>query len=140
MAPETAPPIKTSILFAYVLPALVIALPTIPVYIHLPSLYGVQLGLGLGVTGLILLAARLFDAVSDPLIGALSDRFQFLGTRRKPWIAIGSVIAGIGLYQGLAPPEIVSQTYLLVWLSSLYAGWTMGSVCCVGWGGELRTD
>jgi GPH family glycoside/pentoside/hexuronide:cation symporter len=38
-------------LLAYALPAFVVALPTIPVYLHLPSLYGVQLGVGLATTG-----------------------------------------------------------------------------------------
>ena len=79
-------------LLAYTLPAFVVALPTIPVYIHLPALYGVQMGLGLAVTGFVLLLARLFDALTDPLICALSDRFGLRGARRKPWIAAGAVI------------------------------------------------
>ena len=127
-------------LLAYALPALVIALPTIPVYIHLPALYGVQLGLGLATTGLILLLARLFDAVTDPLIGALSDRFGFRGGRRKPWIAIGAVIAGVGLFKVLTPPQGVEAAYLLSWSVVLYAGWTMVAVPYLAWGAALTTD
>ncbi len=127
-------------LLAYALPALVIALPTIPVYIHLPALYGVQLGLGLATTGLILLLARLFDAVTDPLIGALSDRFGFRGGRRKPWIAIGAVIAGVGLFKVLTPPQGVEAAYLLSWSVLLYAGWTMVAVPYLAWGAALTTD
>jgi len=132
--------LKTSVLAAYVLPALVIALPTIPVYIHLPTLYGVQLGLGLATTGIILLIARLFDTVTDPLIGALCDRFGFLGSYRKPWIAVGAVIAGIGLYKVLTPTDVISESYLLIWLLVLYAGWTMVSVPYLAWGAELHSD
>lgn len=133
-------PLRAPILISYVLPALVISLPTIPVYIHLPALYGVQLGLGLAATGVLLLVARLFDAVSDPIIGILSDRFAIFGVHRKPWIAVGAVIAGLGLYHVLAPPEDVSEAYLLIWLVVLYGGWTMVSVPYLAWGAELSAD
>ena len=124
-------------LIFYALPAFVVALPTIPVYIHLPALYGIELGVGLAATGLFLLLARLFDTVSDPLIGYISDRFGFRGARRKPWIAIGAVIAGVGLYQVLNPPSDVTGMYLLTWSIVLYAGWTMVSVPYLAWGAEL---
>jgi glycoside/pentoside/hexuronide:cation symporter, GPH family len=127
-------------LLAYTLPAFVVALPTIPVYIHLPALYGVQMGLGLAVTGFVLLLARLFDALTDPLIGALSDRFGFRGARRKPWIAAGAVIAGIGLVKLLNPAVGISESYLLIWSVVLYAGWTMVAVPYLAWGAELSRD
>ncbi len=124
-------------LLAYALPAFVVALPTIPVYIHLPSLYGVGLGVGLTTVGLVLLVARIFDTVTDPLIGALSDRYPFLGCRRKPWIAVGAVIAGLGLYKVLGPPADADAAYLMTWSIVLYAGWTMVAVPYMAWGAEL---
>lgn len=127
-------------LVAYALPALVIALPTIPVYIHLPALYGVHLGLGLAATGFVLLLARLFDTFTDPLIGALSDRLSFKGARRKPWIAAGAVIAGVGLVKLLNPTGGADGSYLLIWSVVLYAGWTMVAVPYLAWGAELSDD
>lgn len=128
------------ILLAYALPAFVVALPTIPIYINLPSYYGIELGLGLAATGFILLLARIFDTVTDPLIGMLSDRFNFKGARRKPWIAIGAVVAGVGLYKVLNPPSGVDTSYLLGWSILLYAGWTMVAVPYFAWGAELSDD
>ncbi|UCH75156.1 MAG: MFS transporter [Rhodospirillales bacterium] len=127
-------------LLSYALPALVLALPTIPVYIHLPALYGVELGLGLAATGVVLLVARIFDTVTDPLIGVLSDRFGIGGNRRKPWIAAGAVVAGLGLFKILNPPEVVGGEYLLGWSLVLYAGWTMVAVPYLAWGAELSPD
>jgi GPH family glycoside/pentoside/hexuronide:cation symporter len=127
-------------MFAYALPAFVIALPTIPVYIHLPSLYGLQLGVGLATTGYILLIARLFDTITDPLVGFLCDRLAFWGLRRKPWIALGAPIAGYGLYKILNPTEGVTGNYLLVWSLVLYGGWTMIAVPYFAWGAELSSD
>lgn len=132
--------LTTPVLISYALPALVIALPTIPVYVYLPTLYGVELGLGLAATGLILLVARLFDTVTDPLVGALSDRFTVGGSRRKPWIAAGAVIAGLGLFNVLNPPAAVDGGYLLAWSVVLYTGWTMVAVPYMAWGAELSTD
>ncbi len=128
------------VLIAYALPAFVVALPTIPIYINLPSYYGIELGLGLAATGFILLLARIFDTVTDPLIGVLSDRLNFKGARRKPWIAIGAVVAGMGLYKVLNPPGDVDVSYLLGWSILLYGGWTMVAVPYFAWGAELSDD
>jgi GPH family glycoside/pentoside/hexuronide:cation symporter len=140
MNPATPTKLGWGTLLAYALPALVVALPTIPVYIHLPALYGVHMGIGLAATGFVLLLARMFDALTDPLVGVLSDRIGFRGARRKPWIAIGAVIAGVGLVNLLNPPEGAGETYLLTWSVVLYAGWTMVSVPYLAWGAELSRE
>jgi len=127
------------VLLAYGLPAFVVALPTIPVYIFLPTLYGVQLGLGLATTGIVLLIARIFDTVTDPLVGTLCDRYSIRGNRRKPWIAVGAVVAGLGLFKILNPPMDIGAVYLLGWSLVLYAGWTMVAVPYTAWGAELST-
>ena len=136
----SAPGASTWRRLAYAAPAFVLALPIIPVYLHLPRLYGVSLGLGLTVTGLALLAARLFDTVSDPLIGWLSDRLRWRGLRRKPWIAIGALIAGPAMMHLLLPPPDAGAVHLLIWSILLYAGWTMISVPYLAWGAEWATD
>ena len=140
MSPVEGPAPHGWRLLAYALPAFVVALPTIPVYIHLPSLYGVQLGVGLATTGYILLAARMFDAITDPLVGIFCDRLKFKGLRRKPWIAVGALIAGYGLYKILNPYAGITGGYLLIWSLVLYAGWTMVAVPYLAWGAELSTD
>ncbi len=132
--------LNVRLLLAYALPAFVVALPTIPVFIQIPALYGVQLGLGLATTGYVLLAARLFDTVSDPLVGLLCDRWTIFGLRRKPWIVGGAVIAGLGLYKILNPAAGVASGYLLIWSLVLYAGWTMVAVPYLAWGAELSSD
>lgn len=128
-------------IFYYALPAFALAVPTIPVYVFLPAFYAETIGLGLAATGAILLAARIVDGVTDPLIGIASDRLR-LGRfgRRKPWIAVGGVICAFSLLQLLQPPADATTWYLLVWAVTLYVGWTMVSVPYTAWGAELSDD
>ena len=134
------PDLPFRVRLAYALPAFVIAVPIIPVYINLPTFYGVELGLGLAVTGLIMLLARLFDTISDPLIGIASDRYRWRGWRRKPMIALGAVLAGIALFQLLVPgPEVTASRFML-WSVLLYTGWTMVAIPYLAWGAELSGD
>ena len=132
--------LRHGVLIPYALPAIVFALPTIPVYIYLPALYGDHLGLGLTTVGLVLLCARIFDTVTDPIVGYLSDRIGFKGAHRKPWIIVGALIAGFALFKVLSPPTIVSAEYLLMWSIILYGGWTMIAIPYVAWGAELSIE
>jgi GPH family glycoside/pentoside/hexuronide:cation symporter len=132
--------ISRRVVISYALPACLVALPTIPVYIHRPALYGVEMALGLATTGLVLLFARLFDTVTDPIIGLLSDRYSFRGMHRKPWIFAGAIIAGFGMVRLLDPPPSAGGTYLLFWSVVLYGGWTLVAVPYMAWGAELSED
>ena len=131
---------KNRALLIFSLPAIVIAIPTIPIYLYLPTFYAIDLGLGLASTGLILLAMRIFDTLSDPLIGILSDRMGSNTNRRKPWIAIGSILAGVSLYKLLSPPLAVETSYLLGWGVLLYTGWSMVAIPYTAWGAEISKN
>ena len=124
----------------YSFPALAISIPTIPLYLYLPTFYGVTLELGLAATGFALLTARVFDTITDPIVGIISDRFPIKRNYRKPWIAVGSIIAAIGLYQLLNPPNDAGIIYLICWSIILYLGWTFVAVPYLPWGAELSTD
>lgn len=127
-------------MLVYSCPALAISIPTIPIYIYLPTFYGVTLELGLVATGFALLLARVFDTVTDPIVGIISDRFPIKRNYRKPWIAVGSIIAAFGLYQLLNPANDAGIGYLISWSIILYLGWTLVAVPYSTWGAELSTD
>lgn len=59
----------------------------------------VILNLGLGMNpiwvGLIGFAPRIVDAISDPMMGYISDNTRSRYGRRKPYILIGAILAGI---------------------------------------------
>ena len=124
-------------LIAYALPALALAMPTIPVYIYLPSFYATEVGLGLGTVGGVLLAARMFDTVSDPIAGYVSDRLRWRWGRRKPLMMIGGVIAAAAMLGLAHPPAGAGAGYLLGLAIALYAGWTLVIIPYTAWGAEL---
>ncbi len=123
---------------AYGLPALALAMPTIPVFVLLPSFYAERMGLGLAVVGGVLLAVRLLDMLTDPLIGWLSDRLPVATGRRKWPIAVGALLAGPGLLQLYAPPAGIGAGYLFLWATLLFLGWTLIQIPYLAWATELE--
>ena len=111
------------VLWAYGLPGLVTAIPTIPVFTLLPTFYAEQVGLGLAVTGVALFASRALDVVTDPLVGALSDR------RGQPFrqrlLLVGALIAAPALVMLLTPPHGAGALWLFAWSALLYLAWTL---------------
>lgn len=113
-------------------------MPTIPAAVFLPSMYGAELGLAAAAAALLI--ARASDVITDPLVGALSDRWRFSIGRRKPWIFIGALIAGVALIRLFQPPGGVTAGYVTLWSVLLYLGWTMINVPYTAWGAEMSGE
>lgn len=132
--------LNTRQVLAYAAPAFAFAMPTLPVYIYLPSFYADTLGMGLAATGAIMLVARCFDALTDPIAGLLSDRTTSRLGSRKPWIIVGAILAAIGLLLVVNPPRDPGGAYLLASMILLYTGWTAVMVPYTAWAAELSAD
>lgn len=123
-------------MLAYGLPALPLAFVALPIYVHLPKLYA-GYGLSLASIGAILLLARCWDALIDPLIGLVGDRW---GQRRRamllamPLLAVGYA----GLF--LIPAAEVSLAGMLASLLIIYLGYSLASVNHHAWVTELSPD
>ena len=59
--------------FAYALPAFALAIIGIPVYVYIPKFYTDVVGIDMAVAGLMLFGVRIFDALTDPIMGFVSD-------------------------------------------------------------------
>ncbi|HZT52250.1 MAG TPA: MFS transporter [Stellaceae bacterium] len=125
---------------AYAAPGFALAIPLVPVFTFLPTLYARDLGLGLARVGSVLFLARAIDVLLDPPIGLLSDRWSTRLGRRKPWIAAGALCAGAALIALFQPPAGAGAGHLLLWLTLLYFGFTAIQVPYVAWGAELVPD
>ena len=97
-----AVPYRTRI--AYALPAFALAVVGIPIYVYIPKFYTDVVGVDIATIGALLLLIRSFDAISDPVIGALSDRTTSGWGRRRPYLLYGVVPLALSIYLLFVPP------------------------------------
>jgi Na+/melibiose symporter-like transporter len=121
-------------LAAYGALGLPLAFAALPVYVHVPKLYGDALGMSLALVGAVLLAVRLFDAVLDPLLGSWSDRVG----RRRLLIAVSLPPLALGMIGLFLPPQgWAGPVWLALTLTLVYLGFSLASVNYHAWGAEL---
>jgi GPH family glycoside/pentoside/hexuronide:cation symporter len=128
-------------LAAYAAAGLPLAAAALPVYVHAPKFYS-ALGLDLALIGVLLLAVRALDAVSDPLLGCLADRVpQRWGGRKAMLVAAVPVVAA-GMVLLFHPPA--DGAGLALWLSLslmlVYLGLSAASISYFALGSAWSRD
>jgi GPH family glycoside/pentoside/hexuronide:cation symporter len=113
---------------------------TLPLAIFLPPFYTRTLGLGLAEVGFVFMLVRIFDIVTDPIMGLVGDRFDSRWGRRRHWLVIALPFMLLGVYMAFMPRGTPSIFYLGAWLVVLYSGTTMATISHTAWGAELSTD
>ena len=86
---------------------------------YLPFFYANVFHLSLVATGILMLVTRIWDAVSDPMMGIIADRTQTRWGKYRPfllWIAIPFAIAGVLLF---TVPDI-GETGKTIWAFATY--------------------
>jgi Na+/melibiose symporter-like transporter len=78
--------------------------------------YSQVLGLPPYLAGLALAVALLFDAVTDPLTGSLSDSLHHRWGRRHPFMYLAVLPMGLTFALAFAPPEGMGETGLFLWM------------------------
>jgi Na+/melibiose symporter and related transporters len=124
----------------YGLPNLSYAVLTLPLALFVPSFYADDLALPLAGVGAAITISRLFDVITDPLIGVLSDLSHTRFGRRKPWVAAGAPLLMLSAWMIFAPSGEVSVAYLLGWSCLLFLAFTLVDLPYKAWGAELSTD
>ena len=94
--------------FIYALNALPLALIVFPLFVFVGEHYSSSLGVSLLGIGIIFLCVRLLDGFLDPLVGLLSDKFNFSMGRRKFWLVISLPITTLSVW-GLFAADVSGQ-------------------------------
>lgn len=107
-------------------------------------IFEVGLRLNPMLIGVALSLSRVLDAITDPLMGNLSDNTRSRWGRRRPWIFLGAFIMAIFFAAIWWAPTGLSETGLFVWLAAtsvaFYIGFTIFIIPYSGLGLELVTD
>lgn len=109
-------------------------------YILLMPLYAISMGLDAKAIAGIFFTTKMFDVVTDPVFGIVSDRYRTPWGRRRPWLVIGTLILMLAIYMLFIPAGQVGANYLFGWLVVVYVGWTLTTVSHTAWALELSTD
>ncbi|MEM8643026.1 MAG: MFS transporter [Cyanobacteria bacterium P01_G01_bin.54] len=94
--------------------------------------------------GSVLLIARVWDAVLDPLVGWLSDHTESRWGRRYPWMVVGSVPFGVSFALLLWAIPAAPVTWRWLWASAIavlfYTAFTIVMVPYTTLGAELTAE
>jgi len=103
-----------------------------------------DLGFAALLWGIIQFAPRIFDAITDPIMGFISDNTRSKWGRRRHYVFIGSIIMGIAfsfMWQ-LDKQDGLDYNfwYFMIWSLVFYLGLTIFSVPFVAMGYEISDD
>ena len=73
--------------------------------------------------GIILLAARVFDAFNDPIMGIVVAKTHTRWGRFRPWLFIGTVTNAVVLFVMFACPPDLSPSGLVAYAAITYILW-----------------
>lgn len=115
-----------------------------PIHV-IQGIYAKYYGFSLTTLASIILLARLFDAITDPLIGYYSDRYARRKGTRKPFILAGGLLLIISAYFLYVPigdnvvgeSRNVSVAYFTIWFMALYLAMTLFEIPHSAWASEL---
>ncbi len=85
--------------------------------------YNVVLGMSSVFIGAVLMGARVFDAVNDPLMGIIVAKTKTRFGRFRPWILTGTVLNAVTIYALFAAPAGASDGKLRIYLALIYIAW-----------------
>jgi len=123
---------------AYALPVITANCLMAPIGI-VQGIYAKYFGLSLASIAMVLLFARLFDAISDPIVGYFGDRYYRHAGTYKPFVFVGGLLFVVSSYYLYAPPSDVDITYFTLWFMAFYATWTIFEVPHIAWASQLAT-
>ena len=141
---EVGEKLPMAIKLAYGMPNFAGAAMVIPIAIHMNIFYSDVVLVPLGYIALAVALARAFDAITDPLMGWITDRTKTRWGRRRPWMFVGAPLTAVAFVALFSPPENLATMAAAVWFTSTFVCYflfhTVYSIPHYGLGPELTSD
>lgn len=129
----SVPHLSRSLLLLFALPGILQSFMVGPSGAILQGVYAKESGITLIALGTAVLVVRVFDLLSDLLIGYLSDYGAQRGVSRKYWMAAGTVVTVIALWFLFRPPPQPSVMYYGCWFLLANIGWSLVEIPYRAW-------
>jgi Na+/melibiose symporter-like transporter len=132
--PHRRVPTSTLIVFGLLnVPLSMLMSPTAAI---LPNFYLEYSAVSLAGLATVTLVARLFDGLTDPMIGFLSDR----AGNRKPWMIAGAMIVAVCAWFLYSPGSSAALGYFMAFYLIVTLGWTLIEIPHSAMAAELSGD
>jgi glycoside/pentoside/hexuronide:cation symporter, GPH family len=129
---------------AYGAPTFAGAAMAIPIAIHMTKFYADVVLVPLGFLGIAIAVARAFDALTDPIMGWISDRTRTRWGRRRPYLILGAPLCALAFVALFSPPEELSSGGAILWFTVTFMLYflfnTIYSIPHAALGAELTLD
>lgn len=132
-------PLRRDLLIAFALPTVILGIMHGPEGL-IQGVYAKHAGISLGALAVALLITKMFDALTYPLIGYLSDLTYARTGSRRGWLIVGCVLSVTGMWYLLRPPADVGVVYFGIWMAMTYLGWKVMEIPIQAWSYGLSTD
>ena len=105
---------------------------------------GTMLGIDLWLAGLVIFASKLFDVVTDPIVGMWSDKYRSKKGRRRPFLTWGAIASSLSFALIFTTPVFDNQYLTALYLFAalcLYAfGYTLYNIPYMSMPAEMTDD
>jgi GPH family glycoside/pentoside/hexuronide:cation symporter len=136
-------PLPLRVIFDFNIPTIGVGFMFLLVNLYLMKYATDELLVAPSAMGLIFGVSRIWDAVTDPVVGYWSDRTRSPLGRRRPWLFASVVPIGLAFYMLWGPPAALEGGLLLAWMAAggflFYTAMTIAVVPHTSLGAELST-
>src|SRR5258706_13385852 len=78
------------------------------------------LGIAPGLAGSAMFAGKAWDLVTDPLVGALSDRTRSARGRRRPWLLARAIALPVWFFLLFHVPDLATPFARWLWAPAVF--------------------
>ncbi|MCP4790544.1 MAG: MFS transporter [Gammaproteobacteria bacterium] len=102
------------------------------------------LGVPIDIAGLVTTGVLVFDIITDPIVGYISDKTQSRWGRRAPWMFIGALLMVGGIIGLFSVPSGANTTIAIAWVTGFFGlatiGFTMVAIPYGATAGEMTQN
>lgn len=131
-------------LLAYATPWAAYMAASLPITLWFGKFATDTLAIPAGAMGAMVMTARVWDGISDPVAGYLSDRTVSPRGRRLSWMTASALPIALALVALWSPPQAMEGIALILWMGAAYILWETASTALIvpyiALGNELTED